>query len=192
MKITEDRQDTNQEIERVELIRQFAAIDEHSREARVDRYLKVNSRRVIGSQYFARASTECIALYSDGHYIATVMMTQAVNEGILKFVAQRNGIDYENMTRANLLATLLSEGIISKDCYEASKQILKSFRNDVHHMNPRVATIWFTDLAKENIQNLALIEHEIWATNFKDGKLIPIQPKYWDIKPDGTMPIYLR
>ena len=192
MKITEDRQDTNQEIERVELIRQFAAIDEHSREARVDRYLKVNSRRVIGSQYFARASTECIALYSDGHYIATVMMTQAVNEGILKFVAQRNGINYENMTRENLLATLLSEGIISKDCYEASKQILKSFRNDVHHMNPRVATIWFTDLAKENIQNLALIEHEIWATNFKDGELIPIQPKYWDIKPDGTMPIYLR
>ena len=192
MKITEDRQDTNQEIERVELIRQFAAIDEHSREARVDRYLKVNSRRVIGSQYFARASTECIALYSDGHYIATVMMTQAVNEGILKFVAQRNGINYENMTRENLLATLLSEGIISKDCYEASKQILKSFRNDVHHMNPRVATIWFTDLAKENIQNLALIEHEIWATNFKDGELIPIQPKYWDINPDGTMPIYLR
>ncbi len=192
METTENREETKQEIERIELIRQFSEIDEHTREARVDRYLQVNSRRVIGSQYFAHASTECVALYSDGHYIATVMMTQAVNEGILKFVAERNSIDYENMTREDLLTTLLSEGIFSQNCFEASKQILKSFRNDVHHMNPKVADIWFTDLAKKNIQNLAVIEHEIWATSFKDGELIPIQPKYWDIKPDGTMPIYLR
>ena len=192
MKITENQEKTTREIERSELIRQFSAIDEHTREARVDRYLEVNSRRVIGSQYFSRASTECVALYSDGHYIATVMMTQSVNEGILKFVAERNSIDYENMTRGDLLTTLLSEGIFSQNCFEASKQILKSFRNDVHHMNPKVADIWFTDLAKKNIQNLAVIEHEIWATSFKDEELIPIHPKYWDINPDGTMPIHLR
>ena len=192
MDTIEDREETTLEIERSELIRQFSAIDEHTREARVDRYLEVNSRRVTSPQYFERASTECIVLYSDGHYIATVMMTQAVNEGILKFVAERNSIDYENMNREDLLTTLLSEGIFSQNCFEASKQIRRSFRNDVHHMNPPVADIWFTDLAKKNIQNLAVIEHEIWATSFKDEELIPIHPKYWDINPDGTMPIHLR
>ena len=59
-------------------------------------------------------------------------------------------------------------------------------------MNQPVADIWFPDLAKKNIQNLAVIEHEIWATSFKDEELIPIHPKYWDINPDGTMPIHLR
>ena len=69
MKTAEDREETTREIERSELIRQFSAIDEHTREAKVDRYLEVNSRRVTSPQYFARASTECIVLYSDGHYI---------------------------------------------------------------------------------------------------------------------------
>ena len=192
MDTIEDREETTREIERSELIRQFSAIDEHTREARVDRYLEVNSRRVIGSQYFARASTECIALYSDGHYIATVMMTQAVNEGIIRFVAKRNNIVYDNKSLGALLTTLASQGIFTQNCFEASKQILKSFRNDVHHMNSPVADIWFPDLAKKNIQNLAVIEHEIWATSFKDEELIPIHPKYWDINPDGTMPIHLR
>ena len=192
MDTTEDREETTREIERVELIRQFSAIDEHTREARVDRYLEVNSRRVIGSQYFARASTECIALYSDGHYIATVMMTQAVNEGIIRFVAKRNNIVYDNKSLGALLTTLASQGIFTQNCFKASNQIWNSYRNAVHHMNQPVADIWFPDLAKKNIQNLAVIEHEIWATSFKDEELIPIHPKYWDINPDGTMPIHLR
>ena len=32
----------------------------------------------------------------DGHFIATVMTTQAVNEGIFKFVADRNNIPYKS------------------------------------------------------------------------------------------------
>ena len=192
MKTAEDREETTREIERSELIRQFSAIDEHTREAKVDRYLEVNSRRVTSPQYFARASTECVALYSDGHYIATVMMTQAVNEGIIRFVAQRNSIRHESTPLSTLLTELESQNIFSQRCFEASDQIHKSYRNQVHHMNKKVADIWFPDLAKKNIQNLAVIEHEIWATSFKDGELIPIHPKYWDINPDGTMPINLR
>ena len=59
-------------------------------------------------------------------------------------------------------------------------------------MNPPVAEINFPELAKENIRNLAVVEQEVWAANFNDGKIIPIQPKYWDINPDGTVPVYLR
>jgi len=192
MKITEAQEKAKQEFRRIELIRQFSQIDEQTREARVDRYLEVNRQRIIGSHHFACASTECIALYRDGHFIATVMATQAVNEGIIKFVAERNNINYENMTLSALLTNLASQSIFSQDCFEASDQIRRSFRNDVHHMNPPVATINFPELAKKNIHNLAVVEREIWATNFNDGKMIPIYPKYWDINSDGTVTVNLR
>ena len=48
---------------------------------RVERNLEVDRQRIIRSDYFAQASTECIYLYTDGYFIATVMTTQAVNEG---------------------------------------------------------------------------------------------------------------
>ena len=120
------------------------------------------------------------------------MTTQAVNEGIIKFVAARNNIKHDNMNHSDLLKTLKDKGIITQDCYDASKQIRGSYRNDVHHMNPPVANIDFPELAKKNIHSLAVIEREIWATNFDNGKVIPIQPKYWDINLDGTITVNLR
>ena len=178
------------EARRTELMRQYSEIDKHTREARVDRYLEVDRQRIIGSHHFARASTECIALYSDGHFIATVMTTQAVNEGILKLVATRKNIRYKNLS--DLLETLRKQNIFSQKCFKASKQIWGSYRNDVHHMNPPVQDINFPELAKKNIHNLAVIEREIWATNFKDGEMIPVQPEYWDRNPDGDITINLR
>ena len=59
-------------------------------------------------------------------------------------------------------------------------------------MNPKAAEINFPELAKKNIHNLAVIEREIWATNFRNGGMIPVQPKYWDINPDGTITVNLR
>ena len=197
MKVTmdkkEDKKQALQEANRFQLIQEFAQIDERTREERVDRYLEIDRQKIIGEHHFAHASTECIHLYTHGYFIATVMTTQAVNEGILKFVAERNNIqktDYCNL-RA-LLKLLVSQSIFSRDCFEASKQIYKSFRNDVHHMNPKVETIDFQELAKKNIQSLAVIERELWSAAIIGGELMPFQPKYWDINPDGTAPTYLR
>lgn len=179
-----------EKIQRFHLRDQFRQIDEQTLEARVTRYLEIDRQRIIGHHYFARASTECIDLYRDGHFIATVMATQAVNEGIFKFVAERNNIQSEDYCA--LLTILTSQGTLSQDCLDASKQIWGSFRNDVHHMNPKVAQINFSELAKKNIQNLALVEREVFDVSFDEGKLVPKYPKYWDIQPDGTVPIYLR
>ena len=194
MKAKIDSEDTLQGLTRALVIEELRQSDEQTREDRADRYLEVNQQAFISNQYFAPASAECLDLYRDGHFIATVMTTQAVNEGILKFVAERNNIqktDYCNLR--TLLKLLVSEGIFPRDCFEASKQIYKSFRNDVHHMNPKVAEINFQELAKKNIQNLSIIEREIWAAYpDTDGKLVPLQPEYWDIKPDGTATISLR
>ena len=194
MKDTINPEETIQALTRSLVIKALRESDEQTREDRADRYLEVNQQGFIPNFHFAPASAECLFLYRDGHFIATVMTTQAVNEGILKLVAEQNNIqkrDYHNL-RA-LLELLVSQGIFSRDCFEASKQIYESFRNDVHHMNSPVATIDFQELAKKNIHNLAVIEREIWAAYpDADGKLVPLQPKYWDIKPDGTAAISLR
>ena len=99
---------------------------------------------------------------------------------------------HDNMNHSELLKILKDNSIISQDCFEASEQIRGSYRNDVHHMNPPVAKINFPELAKKNIHNLAVIEREIWDTSFDAGKMIPIQPKYWDFNPDGTITVNLR
>ena len=192
MKTTMSKEEVERAMMRFQLIQDFTQIDEQTREARVDRYLEVDRQRIIGNYHFSRASTECIELYRDGHFISTVMTTQAVNEGIMRFVANRNSIKHDNIKLIDLLESLKCKSIISQTCFEVSKQIWRSYRNDVHHMKPTVAKIPFPSLAKKNIHNLAVVEREIWATNFDEGKLVPIQPKYWDIKPDGTVPIYLR
>ena len=59
-------------------------------------------------------------------------------------------------------------------------------------MNPKVADIPFPELARRNIDDLATIEREIFAYNINDGKFSPAQSKYWDLNPDGTVPVYLR
>ena len=192
MKITETQEKSKLEFRRKHLMNHFTQIDEQTREERVERNLEVNRQRIIGSYHFSQASTECIDLYTHGFFIATVMTTQAVNEGIIKFVAARNNIDHANMNHNELLKTLKDKNIISQDCFEASEQIRGSYRNDIHHMNPPVANIDFFELAKKNIHNLAVIEREIWDTSFDNGKLITIQPQYWDRNPDGTIPVNLR
>lgn len=163
---------------------------EQTLDARIDRYLEINHQGIIGKHYFAAASSECINLYRDGHFIATVMATQAVNEGILKFLADRNSIQADD--HCELMATLLSKHLVSHECADASEKIWHSFRNDVHHMNQKVASIPFQQLAQRNLQVLAVVEQEVFAVDKKDGKLIPRQPKYWDVQEDGTVQAFLR
>ena len=170
----------------------FRQRDEFSREQRVRRYLEIDRQGIIPNHYFAPASTECIELYRDGHFIATVMATQAVNEGILKLVAERNDISDRKLEDLVNLETSPLRNIFPYTCLEASRRIWGSFRNDVHHMNPTVSQIPFQELAKENIQRLALVEREVFGGKFQDGQLVPKHPLYWDVSKDGTAPIFLR
>lgn len=157
---------------------------------RVERYLEIDHQGIIGAHHFAKASSECLNLYRDGYFISAVMVSQAVNEGIIKFVAEKNGIERKEFLE--WIDEFVKKDIISKKCAEATTRIWESFRNDVHHMNPKVASIPFQKLAKGNLQDLAIIEKEIFGVNFKDGKLVPHHPQYWDVRNDGTAPVFLR
>ena len=166
-------------------------------EEKIDRYLEIEHQGIIGGHYFARASSECIYLYRDGYFIGAVMMSHAINEGIMKFVAERNGIERNQAdgtakTVEILIAELMEKNLISGACGEASARIWRSYRNDIHHMNPTVAKIDFKKLAQQNLKHLATIEKEIFDFKNDKGIMVPTQPKYWDIKSDGTTPVFLR
>ena len=166
-------------------------------EEKIDRYLEIEHQGIIGGHYFAPASSECIYLYRDGYFIGAVMMSHAINEGIMKFVAERNGIerhktDGTTKTDAELINELREKSIISSTCADASMRIWSSYRADIHHMNPTVAEIDFKKLAQQNLKHLSTIEKEIFDFKVNNGAIVPNQPKYWDIQANGKMPVFLR
>ena len=166
-------------------------------DAKIDRYLEIEHQWIIGEHHFAPASSECIELYRDGYFIGTVMMSHAINEGIIKFVAERNNIDRQKSantakTIEELIFELHVNKLISKNCTDASLAIWKSYRNDIHHMTPSVSDIPFQKLAQLNIKRLSTIENEIFGHDIKNGALVPHQPKYWDINADGMIAAWLR
>jgi hypothetical protein len=166
---------------------------ESTLDQRIERYLAINHQKMTSNPCFAAASAECIRLYMDGHFISTVMMTQAVGEGIRKFIVERNGIQPgDGKNGEDVVADLQRKGIITQECANAFNQIRRSFRDDVHHMNPKVVKIPFPDIAERNISDLALIESEIFAVRIVNGAISPQQPMYWDISDDGTTSVYLR
>jgi hypothetical protein len=94
-------------------------------EEKIDRYLEIEHQGIIGGHYFAPASSECIYLYRDGYFIGAVMMSHAINEGIIKFVAERNDIgrhksDGTTKTIDEVIDELGEKRIISDSCADNS------------------------------------------------------------------------
>jgi hypothetical protein len=175
-----------------------ATVREHIRsrfdatfEEKVARALEVRHQTLVAHHHFTWASTECVYLYRDGYFFATTITTQAVNEGIIRFAAERNKLNKEKK-RTELVDDLLNRQLISSKCAVAMRRIMNSYRNDVSHMNPSVAGIPIKDLAKRNLEDLALIEGELFECSFEQGKLRPKHRQYWDISAEGTITVSLR
>jgi hypothetical protein len=182
---------TQEVLRREGLKRDLRAILEQTLDERLERYLEVAHQGIIPNHHFAAASSECIDLYRDGYSLSAVMVSQAVTEGIWRFVLERNQIQADR-DRPAVAATLVERRILSTECAEAFGRIWRSFRNDVHHMNPSVTGVPVRELAKRNLLDLAVIEREIFAVSFDNGKLVPIQPRYWDLEAGGTTSVFLR
>lgn len=174
-----------------ELRREMRETLEQTIEIRLARFLEVTHQGVVPNHHFAGASSECIELHRDGYVLSAVMVSQAVTEGIWRFVLERNSIEYDR-DRPRQAAQLVERGIISSACAAAFGRIWRSFRNDVHHMNPPVINVPFRELAKRNLIDLATIEREIFGVTFHDGRLVPVQSRYWDLRDDGTTAVFLR
>lgn len=161
-------------------------------EERVQRALDVRPQLIVPYHHFSWASNECVYLYRDGYFVATAMSTQAVNEGLLRFVAERNGIA-GNQEPDALVDALLAQNAISAACADAMRRILRSFRNDFHHLNPSISRVPIQGIAKRNIEDLAVVEKEIFEHTIDDERrLVPRQPKYWDVNGNGTVEVLIR
>ena len=166
-------------------------------EEKITRYLEIEHQGIIGGHYFAKVSAECIYLYRDGYFIGAVMMSHAINEGIIKFIAERNNIerhkeDGTTKTIKELIDEFKTKNIISQNCADASIKIWESFRADIQHMNPKIAEIQFQKLAQQNLKCLSTIEKEIFGHGYNKGAMVLHQPKYWDISKDDTTSAFLR
>jgi hypothetical protein len=160
-------------------------------EERVQRALEVRPQVIIPHHHFTWASTECVYLYRDGYFMGTAMATQALNEGLIRFIADRNSIP-PNQDLYVLVDLFVANNIVSAACSEAMRRVLRSFRNDFHHLNPSISKVPVQEIAKRNIEDIGAIEKEIFEHTYENGTLSPKQEKYWDVRPDGTMLVSLR
>ena len=189
--------DNSERIKRIQLKESLESECKSTVEQKINRYLEIEHQKIIGGHHFSKASSECIYLYRDGYFIGTVMMSHAINEGIIKFVTDRNSISRQKengntKTIEELINELKERKIISNECAEVSIKIWKSFRADIHHMNPKVMEIPFKKLSLQNIKNLAIIEKEIFGFDINNGAIVPHQSKYWNINKNGMIETFLR
>ena len=180
------------QVERIKTLRRSRF--EQELDNQVARIHSVPYARIIADRHFAQASHEAVMLFWEGHFLACVMVTQAVAEGIATFVADRNGIrQREGENKQELVHRMQEEGLVSEGFSTSFAKIQRSFRNDLHHMNPPVKKLDLESLAKRNIMNLATIEDEVFCFDLgRNGELLPKKPLYWDTNPDGSVPAYLR
>lgn len=160
-------------------------------EERVQRALDMRPQLIVPDHHSTWASTECVYLYREGYFMATAMATQALNEGLIRFIADCNGIASNQELNA-LVDALLGQKAISDGCANAMRRILKSFHNDFHHLNPSISKVSVQEIAKRNIEDIGVVEKEIFEHFFDRGKLIPKQPKYWDVDANGTVAVSIR
>jgi hypothetical protein len=189
--------DNSERIRRIQLKESLESECKSTVEQKINRYLEIEHQKIIGGHYFSKASSECIYLYRDGYFIGTVTMSHTINEGIIKFIAERNSISRQKengdtKTIEELINVFKERKIISNECAEASIKIWKSFRDDIHHMNPTVIEIPFKKLALQNIKDLAIIEKEIFGFDVDNGAIVPHQPKHWNINKNGMIETFLR
>ena len=146
--IRKNKMDNSEKIGRIQLKENIESQCKGSIEEKITRYLEIEHQGIIGGHYFAKVSSECIYLYRNGYFIGAVMMSHAINEGIIKFIAERNNTERPNengntKTIKELIDEFKAKNIISQNCADASTKIWKSFRADIHHMNPKIEKVPF-------------------------------------------------
>ena len=175
------------------LRRNLRTLFEQGLEERIDRHLESKPHGIAPAHHFSYPSHECADDYRDGRFFSSVSLSQALVEGITRFACVRNklkpGKDVEKRIRL-----LIKAGLVTGPCGEAMQRVRDSQRNDFHHMNPSVTTDLsiLKQMAKNNLADLAAIEGELFAFSLAEGRISAVHPQYWDPKPDGTLPVYLR
>lgn len=165
---------------------------EQTLSVRAQRYLKVKPHGIIPFTPFAPASSECGLLFRDGHFYGCIALTQAVAEAIARLLCTSNGWKPHKAFETNI-RKLQKRGFISQEIANSFLTLWEN-RDDYHHLNPTIE-IDLNELERislEKILCLKNIEAEIFQFSIEEGKLIPKNPKYWNIGRDGIAKVTLR
>ena len=157
-------------------------------------YRKSFNFRPQKDYHFAKPFDECFQTYRSGLFNACVMLSHPVNEGIIKFVIDRNGRkELHQMTQDKATVILKNDELLTPEVADASIAIYKSHRNDFHHLNPKISEIPdLHELAKNNLRNLAKVESFVFGYNMVDKDFQPHHKQYWDIGEDNLTQASLK
>ena len=123
--------------ERRRLIAELLNSSQASADERIDRYLRAQHHGIVADTPFARASSECIELFRDGHFYGAISLCQAVGEALVRHMCQSNGCRASKSFEQNV--AMLQRRHINGDI-ALELGLLWKQRNDYHHLNPTVAT----------------------------------------------------
>lgn len=169
----------------------------------VERLGRVKIQNVLPIQYFSFALVECRDMFVAGHYYGCIGLCQSVAEGVAKFLIEQNAAEFQaaNVSMKldggayTLSSNLHRAGVISEDARQAFLRVSGQDRNDYHHLNKKVPTDLkqLEQRAEECLAALNVIESEVFAYDYNEGKLVLKTPKYWPIASDGqTVSIFFR
>lgn len=167
--------------------------DEARRAARADRAARTQVHGIIPGEFFAAASSECRDVFIDGHYYACISLSQAVAEGLTRFLGDFHKVGAKKDPRKRV-QQLHSKRAISRAAVDAFGRIWGNDRNTLHHLNPDIPTDHqlLERRAEDCVAALFEIESELFAFDVVDGGIAPKTPEYWPKTDAQHMGVFLR
>lgn len=161
---------------------------------RLDRQARIPVHPALPTQFFAQASAECRHLFFDERFYGCIVLTQAVVEGISKFVGDRKKLRTGSSFKQRIEHwKKLKPAVISERVCDAFLRVHGNDRHDFHHLNSNVEQDKreLERRAEECLLGLYEIQSELFACPIvKPGELHFVNPEYWDIAADGGVRIY--
>ena len=157
----------------------------------IKRYLEVKPHPIVANHHFSSVSAECIDLFRSGHFFGCISLVQAVAEALVKFLCIRNGWKPKKQFEKNI-SKLFSRRFITSEIKDYFSQIWKK-RDDYHHLNSNIEIDRqkLESMAREKLDMLNKIESNIFAFTIVEGKIRPVNLKYWDVDGNKTE-VFLR
>lgn len=159
---------------------------------RVRRASDVSLQNIIPNHWFSSAASECAGMYISGYFYGAISVAQAYVEALSKYLAKfhKTGVKNDVLLRCD---RLFSEKIISQRALDAAKDIFNN-RNDFHHLNENIQQDKkeLELRAKNCINNIHIIESEVFEHSFSNGKVVLVRPEYWPSPSPDLTTVHLR
>ena len=165
---------------------------EESLQRRIQRASRVQFLPIQPSHWFSAASADCVGMYVSGFFYGAISIAQAYIEALSKFLAERHDVKLGNNVERRF-ERLRNNDVISSAARDAAIAIYKE-RNDYHHLNKDVPQEHAILEARAGncVNSIYVIESELFASTFDNGKIVPKNPDYLPFTSSDTVGVFLR